>query len=464
MSDMADSPSFPREFVQSLIDMQEHPAVLIDRAYRIVAANRAYQQAYAVEAHTLTGRLCYEISHHRDSPCHLHGEDCPHQQVFAQGAVQRVVHTHFDSEGRPEHVGIKGYPIVLPDGDTYLAESIQRLTPPGALNCEEMRLIGQSSALTQAVDRLSQAAATPAAVLLVGESGVGKELAARHLHDKSPRQLGPFVAVDCTTLTESLFESELFGHEAGAFTGCGGRKRGLFESAHKGTLFLDEIGEIPLPMQAKLLRALETGTFRRVGGREILHADIRLVAATNRDLKGGISAGTFREDLYYRVACITVTLPSLRERRGDILLLAEALLARINTANRRQARLTEAACARLLAHDFPGNVRELRNILQRAVALCHNQTIEATDLGLEDVNGAPGAIHKPATADWKHWERDQLQALATQYQGRRRLMAAALGVSERTLYRRLGRHGLLGPQSRLTHRRPETPPGKTGED
>lgn len=223
MSIMSDTPSFPRESVQSLIDMQDHPVVLIDRAYRIVAANRAYQQAYGVEADTLTGRLCHEVSHHRDSPCHLHGEDCPHQQVFAQGEVQRVVHTHFDIKGRPEHVGIKGYPVILPDGDMYLGESIQRLTPHGPLNCEDMQLIGQSPALMQAVDRLSQAAASPAAVLLVGESGVGKELAARHLHDKSPRRLGPFVAVDCATLPEGLFESEMFGHEAGAFTGCGGQ-------------------------------------------------------------------------------------------------------------------------------------------------------------------------------------------------------------------------------------------------
>ena len=431
------------ESVQSLIDMHEHPAVLIDRAYRIIAANCAYRTTYGVKSEQLIGRHCYEVSHHRDTPCHLHGEDCPHQQVFACGEIQRVVHTHFDGKGRPEYVGIKGHPVVLPDGETYLGESIQRLAPPEAMNCEEMRMVGRSRPLLHAIDQLSQAAASPAPVLLTGESGVGKELAARYLHDHSPRRGGPFVAIDCTTLPENLFESEMFGHEAGAFTGCVGRKAGLFEDGCNGTLFLDEIGEIPLAMQAKLLRVLESGTFRRVGGRETLHADVRLVAATNRDLKNAVAGGLFREDLYYRIACITIALPSLRERRADIPLLVEALLARINAANGRHARLSEAAWIRLMQHDFPGNVRELRNVLQRAVALCHEQVIEPGDLGLEETGTDIGAATAP---NWGGLEREQLEALAERYQGKRRAMADALGVSERTLYRRLRRHGFAAPR------------------
>ncbi|WP_297386261.1 sigma 54-interacting transcriptional regulator [Acidiferrobacter sp.] len=431
------------ESVQSLIDMHDHPAVLIDRAYRIIAANCAYRTTYGVKSEQLIGRHCYEVSHHRDTPCHLHGEDCPHQQVFACGEIQRVVHTHFDGKGRPEYVGIKGHPVVLPDGETYLGESIQRLAPPEAMNCEEMRMVGRSRPLLHAIDQLSQAAASPAPVLLTGESGVGKELAARYLHDHSPRRGGPFVAIDCTTLPENLFESEMFGHEAGAFTGCVGRKAGLFEDGCNGTLFLDEIGEIPLAMQAKLLRVLESGTFRRVGGRETLHADVRLVAATNRDLKNAVAGGLFREDLYYRIACITIALPSLRERRADIPLLVEALLARINAANGRHARLSEAAWIRLMQHDFPGNVRELRNVLQRAVALCHEQVIEPGDLGLEETGTDIGAATAP---NWGGLEREQLEALAERYQGKRRAMADALGVSERTLYRRLRRHGFAAPR------------------
>ncbi|MHB8253804.1 MAG: sigma-54 interaction domain-containing protein [Acidiferrobacter sp.] len=425
--------------LQSLIDMQDHPAVLINRDYQIVAANRAYRLAYDVKSEQIIGRPCYEVSHHRSSPCHLHGEDCPHRQVFAKAQVQRVVHTHFDLKGRPEYVGIKGYPVFLPDGEMYLGESISRLAPPDQINCEEMRMIGRSQALLDAIDQLSHAATSTAAVLLLGESGVGKDLGARYLHEHGPRRHEPFVAVDCATLPENLFESEMFGHEAGAFTGCAGRKLGLFESAGNGTLFLDEVGEIPLSMQAKLLRALETGTFRRIGGRDTLHADIRLVAATNRDLKAWVREGRFREDLYYRIACITVALPSLRERRSDIPMLAEALLTRINAANGSQTQLTEAARTRLIQHSFPGNVRELRNILERAAALCHDQTIHAGDLGLEEV---VSPARKITRTDWKNLERDHLHALADEYNGHRRSMAEALGVSERTLYRRLKRHML----------------------
>ncbi len=433
---MTETTSLAERSLQSLIDMQDRPAVVIDRDYRIVAANRAYRRAYAITREDLIGRHCFEVSHHRESPCHLHGEDCPHQQVFGTGTAQRVVHTHFDGQGRPEYVGIQGHPVVLPDGATYLGESIQRLAPPESADCGAMPLIGRAPAWLQVVDQLTQAAQSHAAVLLTGESGVGKELAARFVHDHSARRGRAFVAVDCAALPENLFESELFGHEAGAFTGCAGRKPGLLENATGGTLFLDEIGEIPLAQQAKLLRVLETGTFRRVGGRETLHTDVRLVTATNRPLRAWIGEGRFRADLYYRIACIPVALPPLRERASDIPLLADALLMRINSANGTQARLTDGARAHLARYDFPGNVRELRNILQRAAALCHEQTIEAADLALE---GPCETVAPERPAGRSSPEPAELQALAARCGGRRRAMAEALGVSERTLYRYLKR-------------------------
>ena len=438
MSTMSETPDpLLGQSLQSLIDMQDCPAVLIDEGYQIVAANRAYRLAYGVETHEFIGRTCYEVSHHRDSPCHLHGEDCPHLQVFSQGEAQRVLHTHFDGQGQPEYVSIKGHPVMLPDGKRYLGESIQRLTPPDQMNCEDIRIVGRSQALLRTLDQLTHAATSSAAILLQGESGVGKELAARYLHDHSSYRHGPFVAVDCATLPENLFESEMFGHEAGAFTGCGGRKLGLFETAKDGTLFLDEIGEIPLSMQAKLLRVLETGSFRRVGGRDTLHADVRLVTATNRDLKLAAAEGRFRNDLYYRIACITVALPALRERRSDIPMLAEALLTRINAVNGSCAKLTEGAHEILLQYNFPGNVRELRNILQRASALCRDNIILPTDLGLPD----NANIQKPRPIrNERGFEQDHLEALARQYSGNRRAMAEALGVSERTLYRHLRRY------------------------
>ncbi|MHB1565713.1 MAG: sigma-54 interaction domain-containing protein [Acidiferrobacter sp.] len=424
--------------IQSLIDMQDHPTVLIDRDYRIVAANRAYQSAYAVGA-GLIGHHCYEVSHHRDRPCHLHGEDCPHLRVFATGQVQHVVHTHFNADNEPEYVRIKGHPVVTADGQQLLGESIRRLAQPAPIDCDDMRIIGHSPALLRAIDQLTHTAASDASVLLFGETGVGKELAARYVHDHSARRHRPFLAVDCTTLPETLFESEIFGHEAGAYTGCVGRKTGLFESADTGTLMLDEIGELPLPCQAKLLRLLESGEFRRLGGRTPLHADVRIIAATNRDLRQRVAAGLFREDLYYRIACITIALPPLRERRSDIPLLTDALLVRINTANGTLAVLSPEAIATLSSHPFPGNIRELRNILQRAVALCHDNVITSADLGLDTAAMASPAIEGGLRS---HDDRDRLRDVMRLCAGNRRAMAATLGISERTLYRRLKHHGL----------------------
>ena len=432
--------------VQSLIDAQENPFVLIDRGYRIVAANAAYRAAYGVEeGSSVVGRHCYEVSHHLDHPCHLDGEDCPHQSVFATGERHTVLHTHYDAADRPEHVRIQGHPVQGPDGEPLLGEAMHRLAPTEEMDCEEMRLIGQSPALLRAVDQLTQVAASNLGVLLLGESGVGKDLAARYLHGRSPRAEEPLQVVDCSTIGGDLFESELFGHEPGSFTGCAGRKRGLFELADGGTLFLDEVGELPLAMQAKLLRALESGQFRRVGGQQLREADVRVVTATNRDLAGMVAEGRFREDLYYRLACITIALPALRERREDIPALAEALLTRINRASGTCCTLSSTALARLAAHDFPGNIRELRNILQRAAALCSGGVIGVEELGLDE----PGSTTIPAAATapggpepLQSMEIRSIRELLQRFGGRRRPVAESLGISERTLYRKLKRYGL----------------------
>lgn len=435
-------------FVQSLIDAQETAFVLIDAGYRIVAANRAYRERYGIQSdHQVVGRRCHEVSHHLEEPCHKRGEDCPHRQVFQTGTAHQVLHTHYDHQGRAEHVRIKGHVIDGPDGERYLGEAIFPLAAVQDVDCEEMRLIGRSPAFLHAMERLSQAAASNANVLLLGESGVGKELAARYVHDHSPRAGRDFLALDCASINETLFESEVFGHERGAFTGCIGRKQGLFELADGGTLFLDEIGEVPLGMQAKLLRVLESGEFRRVGGREILRADVRVVAATNRDLRQMMREGRFREDLYYRLACITVPLPSLRERRSDIPALAEALLARLTAGSGQRCYLTGEALARLSSYDFPGNVRELRNMLQRAVVLARHGAITAQDLDLPDTAVPPLAAQAgpaaPSVKSLRDLEFQMVRDLLARFDGNRRQVAEALGVSERTVYRKLRQYGLL---------------------
>ena len=222
---------------------------------------------------------------------------------------------------------------------------------------------------------MARAAETCASVLLVGECGVDKDMAAQYIHKSSGRQGYSFVSLHCTTIAESVFESELFGHERGAFNGCIGRRFGKFESADGGTLFIDEVDEIPMAVQGRLLRALESGTFRRVGGRETLKADVRIVSATSRNLLQMVEAGEFRADLYYRLAGIKITIPPLRERASDIPALAVALLKHMDSKAGKAYCLNEAATKKLAGHSFPGNMQEMMNILQQAILFSTNGII-----------------------------------------------------------------------------------------
>jgi transcriptional regulator with PAS, ATPase and Fis domain len=294
------------------------------------------------------------------------------------------------------------------------------------------------------LELVSRVASTDTSVLLLGETGTGKEMVARMIHDSSPRAAAPFVAVDCSGLTETLFESELFGHEKGAFTGATQRKLGLVEAASGGTLFLDEVGDIPLAQQVKLLRLIESNSYRRVGGVTPLRADFRLVAATHRNLRQMVRDGGFRSDLYYRISAFPVTVPPLRDRRDDIPLLAESLLARLRPG--RQFELSVAARRALAAYDYPGNVRELRNIVERASLLAEHSRIGLEHLPTEVVDAVQErssttikATPRPAL---QSVERDALERALGEYGGNRRELALALGLSERTLYRKLREHGL----------------------
>jgi DNA-binding NtrC family response regulator len=271
-------------------------------------------------------------------------------------------------------------------------------------------------------------------------------MVARLVHEGSRRANAPFVAVDCSGLTETLFESELFGHEKGAFTGATARKLGLVEAASGGTLFLDEVGDIPLAQQVKLLRLIESSTYRRVGGVTPLRADFRLVAATHRDLRKMVLDGTFRSDLYYRISAYPVQVPTLRERPEDILLLADSLLSRLRPG--RRYRIEEAARRALVAYGYPGNVRELRNIVERASLLSDGDRIEVKHLPPEVIasetpRGAPAAAPGSTLHDA---ERDALAHAVSRHAGSRRELALALGLSERTLYRKLRSFGLAKPR------------------
>jgi DNA-binding NtrC family response regulator len=286
---------------------------------------------------------------------------------------------------------------------------------------------------------MHRVAPSEASVLLLGESGTGKELVAQAIHESSEHAGGPFVPVECAGLTDTLFETELFGHEKGAFTGAIGRKVGLIESARGGTLFLDEVGDIPLGIQVKLLRLLETGTYRRVGGTEPLEADFRLICATHRDLPAMVANETFRGDLYFRISVFPILLPALRERLEDLPLLVDALLRRIPSAVGK--RLSPEALHCMEHYAFPGNIRELRNFLERASLLADDENILAQHLPQvcheSRCRRAPGLFLGNEILPLDELERRYLQGVVARYEGDRKELAALLGVSERTLYRKL---------------------------
>jgi DNA-binding NtrC family response regulator len=259
------------------------------------------------------------------------------------------------------------------------------------------RIIGEDAALRRVSQQLHRAAATDATVLLGGESGTGKELFARALHVLSPRSEGPFVAINCAAIPEHLLESELFGYEKGAFTGAAQRKPGRFELAHRGTLFLDEIGDLSLALQAKILRAIEAKAFERVGGTQSLRVDVRVVAATNRNLKQRVSERQFREDLYFRLSVFPIQIPPLRERGDDVLMLARHFVDRFCRDLNKKLTLAPAAIEDLKAYSWPGNVRELQNCIERAVILTEGDTIQPRHLNLSFRDGAPAP---PAASPW----------------------------------------------------------------
>ncbi|MDO9114198.1 MAG: sigma 54-interacting transcriptional regulator [Polaromonas sp.] len=321
-------------------------------------------------------------------------------------------------------------------------------------------IIGTSPALLQALSELERVSEAMASVLLLGESGTGKELFARAVHLSSQRRDQPFIKVNCAAIPDTLFESELFGYERGAFTGAQNARAGWFEQADRGTIFLDEIGEMPLAMQTKLLRTLQEGTIVRLGGKREIKVAVRVVAATNRDLAQDVLAGSFRRDLFYRLNVIPIRLPSLRERRQDIRALAVHFLSRINQANQRNVSLSAAALARLEQHPWPGNIRELGNVIERLVLLTDSAMVSAEELQrflpheLDNPTRSQPAAPRPAAApapvvrDYlaaQSHPAPQLQQALRDHGGNQSRAAQALGLTVRQFsyrLRKLGRHNV----------------------
>jgi len=320
---------------------------------------------------------------------------------------------------------------------------VDRVTLADSNDPASPRLTWGDPAMTAVTQAIGKVARTDATVLLTGESGTGKEVVARAIHTQSKRAAGPFVAVNCAALSDQLLESELFGHERGAFTGAVQRRRGKLELAEGGTFFLDELGELKPELQAKLLRVLQERTFERVGGAETLTADVRWIAATNRDLAQAMARGTFREDLYHRLAVFPIRLPPLRERRSDVLPLAEHLLLKVGASvGKPGLMLTNDAKRALSAYDWPGNVRELLNTLERAAILADGRVLDAEHVGLSNSVGVSiaSAANDPKTLQAAE-KAAILEALAAA-NGHRKKAAERLGIGERTLYDKLKAYGI----------------------
>jgi DNA-binding NtrC family response regulator len=320
------------------------------------------------------------------------------------------------------------------------------------------RIVGEDPKLRQVSQQLHRAAATDATVLIEGESGTGKELFARALHALSPRADGPFVAINCAAIPETLLETELFGHEKGAFTGAVARKPGRFEVAHRGTLFLDEIGDLPLSLQAKILRALEEKQFERVGGTQSLRVDVRVVAATHRNLKARVAERLFRDDLYFRLSVFPIRVPPLRERAGDVVILARHFADKFcRDLNKKSLTLSPAALDELCAYPWPGNVRELQNCIERAAILCEGDTIHPRNLSLSfregsapaapgpweqiDLSGTLSEAMRRVTAEV---ERRKLGQAIQEAGGHKQRAADLLNLNYKAFLQKMKEHGIGG--------------------
>jgi transcriptional regulator with PAS, ATPase and Fis domain len=438
-----------KRLVQSLVDAHPEPFALVDANYTIVACNRRYAEAYThLEPADIVGMRCHEVSHKSEHVCEINGEDCPLRRVIDEGKPVQVIHRHLDRDHAPEYVAIHGSPVYADNGRVlYMGEGMHPISREEDLVFDEQKMVGCCPSFTRVLDNLCLIADSDAPVLIAGETGTGKEMAAQLIHRKSSRHQGELVTVDCTQFSEDMFVNELFGHEPGAYTGSIGAKPGLVELANHGTLFLDEIGEMSLSVQAKFLRVLETGSFRRLGSVKAKQTDFRLICATHRDLRKMVDQGQFRADLYYRINCMQVELPPLRHRKDDLAELTCHFLSR-QILGKHATDISESALDMLRRYDFPGNMRELKNLLERAALLSRGGRIQpehfpdqvrhyrpAQDPELAKIDHdfqahACTSCHEPLSDELIRHTLDH-------FRGNRRLAARALNISERTLYRRL---------------------------
>ncbi|MCL1925967.1 MAG: sigma 54-dependent Fis family transcriptional regulator [Syntrophorhabdaceae bacterium] len=342
-------------------------------------------------------------------------------------------------------------PGTTSSAESASASSPKRVTIERETANDTFGMVGESRPIRKLIDTIRRVGPSDAAVLIEGETGSGKELVARGLHNASNRSYRPFIVVNCGAISPELVESELFGHERGAFTGATAQRRGAFELAHNGTIFLDEIGELPYTLQPKLLRALEQKEIKRVGGNETLLANARILAATNRNLKEEITKKTFREDLYFRVGAISISAPPLRERKEDIVPLSRHFLALLSAGSTHPIpTLSHAALDILISHDWPGNVRELRNAIQRAVVMAEGEELAAADFSFLSASSHTSSSEQDTSQGltrWEQAERTNILAELSRQSGNKTRTARVLGIAKSTLFEKLKKYGISSQET-----------------
>ena len=420
-----------------MLEGYDVPAILVSADYEILANNQLYKDQFG-DIDMAIQPKCYEISHGYNRPCDQSGEDCPLRAATDSKHKEKVLHIHQTPNGK-EHVDVEMIPIF--DENEVLKFFVELLNPiPLASGkTDKQEVVGHSSVFTDMLDKVTKVAGTDASVLLLGESGTGKELIARLVHMASKRSDNHMVAFECSGLSESLIESELFGHKKGAFTGAHNDRKGLVEIADGGTLFLDEIGDVSHSTQVKLLRLLETKTFRRVGETELRTSDFRLICATHKDIKSMVDNGDFRLDLYHRINVFPVFIPSLADRNEDIPDLVTHLLRKIDP----ELAITDSGLRLIMQQSFPGNIRELRNLIVRASILSEESLVDEAHIlsALSLETGETLSTNRDDSElilnSLKENEAAYLEHLLEQSDGDKKAVAKQLGISLRTLYRKL---------------------------
>ncbi len=450
-------------FHSEILNSISEPLIVIDKNFTIDYVN---QTALADTQINALGKTCYKVFHERETPC----EPCPCMDVFNQGKPFRKIKT-FDRNGEVTSKELCAYPIFGQNGEISHAIEIVRdvlqtqkketdlFSHPGGFQLKKngflpdqieetsfCGMIGRSKKMRALFQMIRLVAPSSATVLIYGESGTGKERVAQAIHQMSSRRQHPFVAIDCGALPEALLESELFGHVKGAFTGAISHKKGLFEEAEGGTLFLDEISDTSLVFQSKLLRVLQEGEARPVGGNRSIKVDVRMIAATNRSLKEGIAKKTFREDLYYRLAVMPIMIPPLRGRLDDIPLLVEHFIQRYTQKNGKGLmHLSKEASEVLLRMPWKGNVRELENVIERGVLVSQQQEIALESLLIEEevtsLGYAPSTSLFSATQEvMSKVERERIIESLQECKGNKSKAARLLGISRASFYNKLKRY------------------------